>query len=214
MTLKVAAARSARVLIVAPTAARRLTLRSTLAKDATLDLAEASWGGYAAALRQCRPDVVIMDVDPSWADSSPALPEGGAPIILLTENPDADWVAHLLASGTVSVLRRDAGERQIAAAVQAAAAGLTALAPETVRGWLRLAPEAVEPEPGEEELTPREAEVLRMLTAGLSNREIAAALGISEHTVKFHLTSIFGKLGTSSRTEAVTEGLRRGLVLL
>ena len=112
------------------------------------------------------------------------------------------------------MLRRNCDAQQLAAAVRAAAAGLTVLEADTLQGMLQEPPESVELEPGDEELTPRESEVLRMLTEGLSNREIAAVLGISEHTVKFHITSIFGKLGTSSRTEAVTEGIRRGLILL
>jgi NarL family two-component system response regulator YdfI len=79
---------------------------------------------------------------------------------------------------------------------------------------LRRLPEAIAVEPGEEELTSRETEVLHMMSAGLTNREIATALGISENTVKFHIASIFRKLGTSTRTETVTEGIRRGLILL
>ena len=65
-----------------------------------------------------------------------------------------------------------------------------------------------------EPLTPRESEVLQMLASGLANKEIAAKLAISEHTVKFHVASILGKLGAGSRTEAVSLGIRRGLVLL
>ena len=65
-----------------------------------------------------------------------------------------------------------------------------------------------------EELTARETEVLSLLVDGLSNKAIAEKLGVSDETVKFHLTSIFGKLGASNRTDAVTQGLRRGLVWL
>jgi DNA-binding CsgD family transcriptional regulator len=63
-----------------------------------------------------------------------------------------------------------------------------------------------------EEITSRETDVLRMLAQGLVNKEIAARLGISEHTVKFHISSILDKLGASTRTEAVTLGIRRGLI--
>ena len=63
-----------------------------------------------------------------------------------------------------------------------------------------------------EEITSRETEVLRMLAEGLANKEIGARLGISEHTVKFHISSILDKLGASTRTEAVTLGIRRGLI--
>ncbi len=65
-----------------------------------------------------------------------------------------------------------------------------------------------------ERLSPRESEVLIQLARGAGNKQIAAALTISEHTVKFHLASIFAKLGVSSRTEAVTQGVRRGLIML
>jgi DNA-binding CsgD family transcriptional regulator len=68
--------------------------------------------------------------------------------------------------------------------------------------------EAIEP------LTARERDVLQMLSQGLGNKEIAARLKISEHTVKFHIASILGKLGASTRTEAVSVALRRGLILL
>ena len=65
-----------------------------------------------------------------------------------------------------------------------------------------------------EEITSRETEVLRMLAEGLVNKDIAVRLGISEHTVKFHISSILDKLGASTRTEAVTLGIRRGLITI
>jgi DNA-binding NarL/FixJ family response regulator len=84
----------------------------------------------------------------------------------------------------------------------------------TPRAWGRLVPvtQAVADEPMLEQLTPRERSVLVLLADGLPNREIARELEISEHTVKFHLASIFGKLGASSRTDAVRRGLRLGLI--
>jgi DNA-binding CsgD family transcriptional regulator len=65
-----------------------------------------------------------------------------------------------------------------------------------------------------EQLTSREREVLDLMSAGLSNRQIAMQLGISEHTAKFHISSVLGKLGASSRTQAVTRGIRTGLIAL
>lgn len=81
--------------------------------------------------------------------------------------------------------------------------------------WARVSGAAVvaDAAPGlVEQLTPRERDVLALAADGLSNREIAVELEISEHTVKFHLASVFGKLGASSRTEAVRRGLQLGLV--
>ena len=65
-----------------------------------------------------------------------------------------------------------------------------------------------------EDLTPREIEVLKLVAAGLANKEIAHRLEISDHTVKFHVASVMGKLGASSRTEAVTLGIRLGLIMI
>ena len=82
--------------------------------------------------------------------------------------------------------------------------------------WLRLNPRPLATrtplEPPVESLTPREFEVLRLVAEGLHNREIAVQLGVTEHTVKFHLGAIFGKLGASTRTEAVQKGLRLGVI--
>ena len=77
-----------------------------------------------------------------------------------------------------------------------------------------LSPPSSEDESTAESLTPREAEVLRLLADGLGNKDIALKLSISEHTIKFHIRSILGKLGAASRTEAVTRGLRSGLIEL
>ncbi len=214
MTLKAAAAQATRVLVLAESAERGRVLRAKLLEEEG-DPADVSAADLAGVLRQAHAGtVVIIDRDAEQRETTSSIVDLGAAVVLLTDNSDGSWVNQLLAAGARCVLRRECSSRQLAAAVQAAAAGLSALEPETVQALSRPPLETIDLEPGEEELTPRETEVLRMMTAGLSNREIASALGISEHTVKFHITSIFGKLGTSSRTEAVTEGLRRGLVLL
>jgi two-component system, NarL family, response regulator YdfI len=114
-----------------------------------------------------------------------------------------------------AVLPREVSPEQLRAALEAAAAGLVVVHPSEVSAVLP-APAALSspvrelPEP----LTPREREVLQMISAGLGNKEIAGRLSISEHTVKFHVASILGKLGASTRTEAVSIGIRHGLVLL
>jgi DNA-binding NarL/FixJ family response regulator len=105
---------------------------------------------------------------------------------------------------------------EIVAAIEAAAAGLVVLDATGIETLLR-APSAVSASGSEalvEALTPRELEVLQLLAAGLGNKEIASRLAISEHTVKFHVASIMGKLGAASRTEAVTLGIRHGLIMV
>lgn len=213
MSVKAAAARATRVLVAAPTAERAQAIRAKLAQEPELELADISSADLHAGARQGRAgEVVVVDTDDD--DGRNSIAELVPGVVLLVDNPEANWAAHWLAAGARAVLRRECSGRQLAAAVRAAAARLNVMEPETLHAIIRSSPESIEVEPGEEELTRRETEVLHMMTEGLSNREIASTLGISEHTVKFHITSIFGKLGTSSRTEAVTEGLRRGLVLL
>jgi DNA-binding NarL/FixJ family response regulator len=103
---------------------------------------------------------------------------------------------------------------EILPAIQAAYAGLVLLDPEVTQNLVA----RVQPRNGltaaPEDLTPREIEVLRKLAEGFGNREMASRLGISDHTVKFHVSSILEKLGAATRTEAVTLGIRMGLILL
>jgi two-component system, NarL family, response regulator YdfI len=119
-------------------------------------------------------------------------------------------------TGVRAVLPRDASPTEIVAAVQAAAAGLLVIHPDalgTERPNAAGAGATTSPLGGET-LTPREIEVLRLLADGLGNKTIATRLGMSEHTAKFHVASILGKLGASSRTETVTLGIRRGLIII
>ena len=104
---------------------------------------------------------------------------------------------------------------QLIAALSAAACGLFTLHAGELGAVLLEAPISLHP-PAQlpEPLTPREREVLQMLASGIVNKEIAERLSISEHTVKFHVASILGKLGASTRTQAVSLGIRHGLVLL
>jgi DNA-binding NarL/FixJ family response regulator len=113
------------------------------------------------------------------------------------------------------MLRRDASPAEILAAVEAAANGLAVLDPQELGALLASsAPVPVQADGDTSAITARELEVLRMMADGAPNKVIAWKLGISEHTVKFHVASILARLGASSRTEAVTIGIRKGLVLL
>ena len=107
-------------------------------------------------------------------------------VVVLLDQSAPVWAGQAVQAGVRGVLSTDADREQLALAI-------------------------LEPA---ESLTARERQVLQMLAAGLGNKEIAARLKISEHTAKFHVASILGKLSASSRTEAVAIGLRRGLILL
>jgi DNA-binding NarL/FixJ family response regulator len=182
------------------------------------------------AVERLRPDVVLLEVErqgdaPGGGSLAPAavlaaVASGDAPraapaAVLLAEEADGAWAADALRSGARAVLPRGASASEIVAAVEAAAAGLVVIHPDLADALLPALPRAVPPPPnGTQTLTPREVEVLGMLAEGLPNKQIAPRLGITEHTVKYHIASIFAKLGASSRTEAVTIGARRGLVML
>jgi DNA-binding NarL/FixJ family response regulator len=133
-----------------------------------------------------------------------------AAIVLLGE---ATWTIDALRLGVRAMLPPDASGAEILAAIQAAAAGMAAIDPGDLESLIA----ATTPQPAAEPataLTARELEVLRMLADGAANKTIAWKLGISEHTVKFHVAQILAKLNAGTRTEAVTLGIRQGLILL
>jgi two-component system, NarL family, nitrate/nitrite response regulator NarL len=143
------------------------------------------------------PDVELCDLDRS---SAPLPQEAEAPVVALTKGSPAGAPAGILAP--------DATAEQLDAALRAVAAGLlvrSAAAPE-VRGFA--------PADDMPLLTPREREVLGLIGEGLSNKAMARRLGISVHTVKFHLEALFAKLDATSRAEAVAKGLRGGVIEL
>jgi DNA-binding NarL/FixJ family response regulator len=138
-----------------------------------------------------------------------------AAIVVLTDHREPKLLAEALRAGVRAVLPSDIAGEQLVTALEAAAAGLIVVHPAEVDLMFPVA-ESAPRQLAElaEQLTPRESEVLQMLASGFANKTIATRLKISEHTVKFHVASILGKLGAASRTEAVSLGIRRGLVLL
>ncbi|HEY3116523.1 MAG TPA: response regulator transcription factor, partial [Chloroflexota bacterium] len=141
--------------------------------------------------------------------------EAGTGLVLLGTAPAADQVTALLAAGMRGFLLDDATAEDVRVALRSVAHGLVVLDPVLGRN-LGAAPaeEAAADQELEQLLTPREREVLDLLATGLPNKIIARRLQISEHTVKFHVASILGKLGAASRTEAVTRAIQRGLLAL
>ena len=140
-----------------------------------------------------RADVIVIELEPG-----DAVPRGKAPVLLLTDDP-----VHAANLDIAGVLSRAASVRQVSAAVAALAEGLM------VRPAL---PQIATGAPGM--LTPREVDVLGRIAEGMSNKAVARDLGISAHTVKYHLEAVFAKLAVRSRAEAVTQCLKRGLVRL
>lgn len=135
-------------------------------------------------------------------------------IVILTDNLHNDLTESALRSGVRAVLPRSATADEILATVEAAAAGLIVLHPDVIDFLLPPITSKTLPSSPTQALTPREIEVLGMLAEGLGNKTIARRLSISEHTVKFHVSSIFQKLNASSRTEAALLGARLGLIML
>ncbi|HEX9923572.1 MAG TPA: response regulator transcription factor [Anaerolineae bacterium] len=167
----------------------------------------------AAELDVYQPDVAVWDLgwDPaSTLDRLSDLAETGLPLIALL--PDETHTVETWSAGARGLLPRDVRAERLAAAVPAVAQGFAVLEPELMT---TLAPDRpLEPAPPAEALTPRELEVLQLVAEGLSNKAIGRRLEISEHTVKFHINAIMSKLGAQSRTEAVVQATRLGLILL
>ncbi|MBD5657529.1 MAG: response regulator transcription factor, partial [Candidatus Eremiobacteraeota bacterium] len=151
------------------------------------------------------PDVILEQRDGDHEFSR-------APSVALVDDPREAW-AHASTGderGPHAILARDASPGEIAAALIAVAGGLVAVQPRSL-GGIAIGTTARH---DNDHLTTREIDVLGELARGVANKAIATRLGISEHTVKFHVASIFAKLAVSSRTEAVTQGVRLGLIML
>jgi DNA-binding NarL/FixJ family response regulator len=155
---------------------------------------------------------VVVSVDAAVPRPRPG--DGPGPALIVVGGEDVVGVVAGAGYGAWGVVSPAAAGPEIRAAVQAVAEGLVVLPADAVPLLRRGARDDGDDEIEVESLTPREREVLELASHGLSNRDVAAALGISEHTVKFHLASVYGKLGAGSRTEAVRRGLRRGLITI
>jgi DNA-binding NarL/FixJ family response regulator len=167
-------------------------------------------------------DLIIATAEPShFATALQKLADADLfrdlPLVLLAEILDPQTTAQALRMGARAVLPAELPRPQLLAALEAVSRGFLVAMPveaETIVAVSQIPSATNGVEELLEPLTPREQEVLRMLALGLANKEIAARLNISEHTVKFHVAAILGKLGAASRTEAVALGIRHGLILL
>lgn len=212
-----------RVLVAAASPVARRGLEALLAgRSAVAVVGSGSPSSEALAqqIDELAPDVVLLEWIPQDDEEAPTLPARGAgprttAMVVLTDLPERAGRVWALRSGARAVLPRDATAEEIVAAVEAAAAGLVVLHPNAVDSVLgtSASPRAL-PDPPPQALSPRESEILGMLAEGLGNKEIAWRLKITDHTVKFHVSSILTKLNVSTRTEAVALGFRLGLILL
>ena len=196
-----------RVAVLAPALALRIGLREVLGGLPDVEVVAES------ALPQGLPaaDVWVL----TSADFIGELDQEKAPpLLLLTDDPDE--VARLSGLPVWGALPLDASAEELSAALHALAEGLWTGAPALVQSLLERHPLPML-EHGEQvvdRLTERERQVLQLTAQGLPNKQIASELEISENTVKFHLSSLYAKLGVTSRTEAVRAGARRGYVVL
>lgn len=204
-----------RVLVAARRVAARARLEAVVAGAPGLRLVPVLPGvPVARQLDELRPDLVLLDLEGERLETVLGGPWGAsrAALVVLTVEPRQVVADERLGRGPVrAVLPSDATAGELLAAVAAVAAGLVVFHPDA----LRRAPRPVRAEPDRAQpLTGREIEVLGMLAEGLGNKAIGSRLGISTHTAKFHVASILSKLGAGSRAEAVSIGMRRGLVAI
>ena len=212
-----------RVLVASASAVRRAGLETIIKTTPPLKLVSSAHGisALSTQAREFQPDVILADLeraDPKFIALVSSIWQAHAPpiFVILIDAPDSGWTSRALRAGVKAILPRDALSEEIFSAMQAVQAGFVILDPEVTQELARhVHLESADHVPAAfDELTTREIEVLRMMADGLGNKQIASRLGISDHTIKFHISSILDKLGASSRTEAVTLGIRMGLILL
>ena len=205
------------LLIIAESLLSRAGLVALLEERGCKVLGQADGAGLRRAIERLEPDMIIIDF--GW--EAEALRERLIPIdkdisVLALVADDESTLGPLLpvmrAFSRFALLLRDSDLDSIVAAVRALDEGLTVLDPELIDLFDGALPS--ESTPPVNPLTARENEVLQSLARGLTNRAIAHELGISQHTVKFHVNAIMSKLGAQSRTEAVVRGTRMGMIVL
>jgi DNA-binding NarL/FixJ family response regulator len=196
-----------RVLVAAASPVSQAGLRALL--EGTPEyavVAVASAGELVELALESAPDVILWQISADEDAGGILRSLNGHCTVLLTSNTALDRALEMIRAGARGVLPHGASAEQIRMALSAVAAGLAVFVPES----LDEVPASRMPST----LTARETEVLRMIAEGLANKEIAWRLGISEHTVKFHVSALLGKLGAGSRAEAISAGIRQGAIML
>ena len=204
-----------RVFVLARSTVVRAGLESIVQSSSVLELAGASeWARFPQSDLQA--DVILADLGEIESDAVTSLAHSPVPVVLLLDTWDEAWdeamLSSVLRAGIQGVLSSESAAEEMEGAIQAVNNGLVVIPPGALAvllGEARAPAEALR-----EPLSDRELEVLNLIAEGLSNKMIAFRLSISEHTVKTHVTAILGKLEAASRTEAVAQAIRRGLVML
>jgi NarL family two-component system response regulator YdfI len=211
-------------MLIATSPALRAGLRLIMEAESSLEvIAEVSSLEDSLASIESA-DVLVVAGSQHWHSANPEILseifENNAVLLLVEEKDDLPSEFNGLKINTWGALSLDSTVEEIVAAVRALKEGLLVGAPGLVKlGWSSRGDVGIEDKvlfdrSLVEPLTNRESEVLQLLAQGLANKQIALVLGISEHTVKFHISSLYSKLGVTSRTEAVRDGLQRGLITL
>ena len=214
-----------RVLVASGSAVGRAGLQTLIAGDRSVEVVRrsASLATLAQEIEEVQPNVIVVQLD---AYNESALADFQAisrdredshplAVVVLADPRQMAELASAIGSGITALLPLEATSTEISGAIEAAAAGLIVVHPAFLDALSEI--QRVSRQPAEMPKSPlsaREIEVLNLIAQGLGNKEIAWRLGISEHTVKFHIGSIFNKLDASSRTESVTLGIRAGLIML
>jgi len=200
----------------------REALRQALDNENDMEIvAEAAEGEEAVKLAsELKPDVAVMDIimpKLNGIEATRKIKEiaPDIAILILTAYDDDEYVLGLLDAGAAGYLLKSARGRDLVGAIRAIRSGESVLHPKIIAKLLKRA--TITPA-GEHKasdlLTERESEILSLVTSGMSNKEIAEKLILSQRTIKAHLTNIFNKLNVASRSEAIVKGLQWGLVTL
>lgn len=199
-----------RVTIVSPNHAVRVGLREMLADRPNIRVTGEA--AQPADVNENETEVAVL----ASVSSVQGLGQRNFGVLFLTDDIDSLRMSLISGIRAWGALSAEANADELAAGIAAVAEGLWVGAPGLVQGLMRLprGGEGSGEESLSEPLTAREKEVLQHMAGGLANKQIALALGISEHTVKFHLSALYAKLGAAGRTEAVKRGIELGLISL
>ena len=200
----------------------REALHRTLEGEEDIEVvAEAGDGEEAVKFAsELKPDVAVMDIvmpKLNGIEATRKIKEiaPDTAILILTAYDDDEYVLGLLDAGAAGYLLKSARGRDLVGAIRAIRSGESVLHPKIIAKLLERATVApAEQHKASDPLSERESEVLKLVTSGMSNKEIAENLFLSQRTVKAHLTSVFNKLNVASRSEAIVKGLQWGLVTL